>query len=166
MALNITTFSIMKLSMKDLYVTLSINVPPHKRHSAQRHSVLWHSAYRACMWRSAWMTICITYTQHNDIQHYETRHKGLVCDTQHEWHWITDAQHNDIHHYETQHKRIVCDTQHDDIQNYDTQHNNALHCSECCILFIVLLSVVMLNVVMLNVLNVIMLSVLAQWHSA
>ncbi len=50
-----------------------------------------------------------------------------------------------------QHKGLVCDTQHDDIQNYNTHRNNALHCSECCILFIVMLNVVMLNVTMLNV---------------
>ncbi len=28
-------------------------------------------------------------TQHNDIQHTDTLHKGLVCGTHHKWHWAS-----------------------------------------------------------------------------
>ncbi len=69
----------------------------------------------------------------NDIQHNDTQHKGLICDTQHKWHsalmtlsiitlciecnyaecryaechyaqWYDDTQHND-----TQNKGLNCD---------------------------------------------------------
>ncbi len=63
---------------------------------------------------------------------------------------ITTPSKND-----TKHKGLICDTQHNVTVNInDTQNNNALllqcHYSECHILFIIMLNVIMLNVVMLS----------------
>ncbi len=62
-----TTIDIMTLSIKGLVAKLSTNET--QRNTAiilvQRHLAKRHSAYRACIWHSAWLAI-----QHNNPLHY------------------------------------------------------------------------------------------------
>jgi len=60
------------------------------------------------------------YTQHNDIEHYDTQHKGLICDTQHTWHLA-----------------LLC-------------HYAECCYAECRILFFIMMNVIKLSVIMVS----------------
>ncbi len=50
--------------------------------------------------------------------------------------WRTNTQHNDIRHNDTQHKGIICDIQHNALSITTLCHNAECHYDECRILFI------------------------------
>jgi hypothetical protein len=73
-----------------------------------------------------------------------------------------NTQHKDIQHNATQHKGLIYVTQQTRLSTYMTEHNNTTNMLSIIMLSVVMMSVIMLSVVMLSIvmLSVVMLSVI------